>query len=102
MHGPEPRSYWFPTTAAVSRALLLALFERLSRDAGCVHSGRHTGVYSCLQQYLSNFLSRDPVAQRALHVDRELMRPIESGEHGKIHHAADTPREPLAGPDCAP
>src|SRR5262245_5927631 len=76
--------------------------ERLARDAHRVDAGRNAAVDGDLQEDLADLLARDAVRERALHVQLELVRAIERGDHGEVDQTPVAPLETWPAPDAAP
>src|SRR5690606_25468704 len=76
--------------------------EDLAGGAEAVDCRRHPAIDRNLQKNLADFLAGQAVVQRTFQVHLELVRPVESGEHGKIEKAAGPAIEALAPPLRAP
>jgi len=102
--GPSARALHDRLLSARSARLLLRLqlAESLARDAEGIDRRGHAGVDRHLQQRLHDLLARQAVAQGPLHVNLELVGPIERADHGEIDEAAVATRQALASPDRAP
>src|SRR5579863_4577191 len=84
------------------RSLRIQLRERLARDPKRVDGGWDARVNRDLQESLHDLLALEPVAHGALHVELELLRPIESADHREVDEAAIAPAETLATPHRPP
>src|SRR4030095_10970713 len=67
-----------------------------------VDAGGHATIDGDLEENLLDLVFRDAVGQCAPNMQLDLMRPVESGKHGKVQHAARFAIQPRASPDFAP
>ena len=71
--------------------LFVVLRERFARDSEGVDASRAAAVDRDLQEDLGDLLTRQPVAQSALHVDLQLVRTVEPGfgwTRGPVNYCA--------------
>src|SRR4029079_4980477 len=88
---------------AVARALfVLELRQHRLGDAERLHRRGHAAVDRRLEQHLLDLLWCAAVANRAAHVDAQLVRAVERGQHSQVDEAALLAAEAGARPDGAP
>jgi len=78
------------------------LLEGLAGDAEAVDRRRHAAINGGLQEHFGDLRLRDAVADRALDVELELVRTVQSRDHGEVEEAAGAAVEAWPPPDLAP
>ena len=70
------------------KSLFIDSVEYLFRGVESVHGGGHACIDAGLQKDLCHLLACDAIIQRSAHVQLDLMRAIQCGEHGQIDQAS--------------
>src|SRR5262249_3311820 len=63
------------------------LLQHLACDAEAVEGGRHAAIDGDLQEDLAQLVLGHAVVDRAAHMQAQLMRPVEGGDHSEIEDA---------------